>query len=83
MHTTMHCFKHHYIALDGEQRERQRATTVLIQYSSLVMGWGTAAAALGKVCTVAFLLLDFPGLNQVRGAGRDSNPRLPYSSPAY
>jgi hypothetical protein len=32
------------------------------------------AAALGKICMVAFLLLDLPGLNQGRGAGRDLNP---------
>ncbi len=39
------------------------------------MWWAdTPAAALGKICTVAFLLLDVPGLNQGMGAGRDSNP---------
>jgi hypothetical protein len=49
-------------------------------YSSLLKA-DTPAAALGKICTVAFL--DFPGLNQERGgAGRDSNPGLPYSRPA-
>ncbi len=40
------------------------------------------AAALGKICSDTFLLLDFPGLNQGRGAGRYSNPGLPYSNRA-
>jgi hypothetical protein len=38
------------------------------------------AAAPGKICSYTFLLLDFPWLNQGIGAGRDSNPGLPYSS---
>ncbi len=33
-------------------------------------------------CAGKNLPLDFPGLNQGRDAGRDSNPGLPYSSPA-
>jgi hypothetical protein len=39
------------------------------------------AAALGKICADTFLLLDFTGLNQGRGAGQDSNPGLSYSNP--
>jgi hypothetical protein len=40
-------------------------------------------AALEKICAAAFLFLDFPGLNQGRGAGQVSNPGLLYISPAH
>jgi hypothetical protein len=36
MHTPMHCFKHHYIAVGGERREGQKKTRELVQNEFLI-----------------------------------------------
>ncbi len=62
-------------------------STVLIQYSSLVMGWyacccaGISCCCAGKNLLQYFSAPGFSWANQGRSAGRDSNPGLPYSSP--
>jgi hypothetical protein len=41
------------------------------------------ADVMGKICIVAFLLMDFLGLNQGSSAKQVSNQGLPYRSPAH
>ncbi len=63
------------------------ALFLLIQYSSLVMGWYACCCAGMSCCCAGKNLLRYfsaPGFSwteQGRSAGRDSNPGLPYSSP--
>jgi hypothetical protein len=57
---------------------------ILVPFPALflfILWADTPAAALGKICSDTFLLLDFPVLNQGRGARQDSTPGLLYSSP--
>ncbi len=51
-------------------------TRLLLRWYLLLLRWEKSAPLLS--CSWIF-----PGLNQGRGAGRDSNPGLPYSSPAH